>query len=59
MKEHKIVKPTEFKLITASTDKKKYKLLTLENQMKVLLIETPYEDRSAVSLDLNVGSALD
>ena len=46
-------------IIKSSSDKRVYKLLILPNDMKCLLISDPETDKSAASLDVNVGSALD
>ena len=46
-------------IIKSCSDKRVYKLLILPNDMKCLLISDPETDKSAASLDVNVGSALD
>ena len=39
------------------SDDRQYKLLTLQNRLQVLLISDPEADKSAASLDVDVGSA--
>ena len=46
-------------VITSMSDKRQYKLVTLENQLQVLLISDPEADKSAASIDVGVGCALD
>ena len=40
-------------------DKRSYKFLVLENDLKVLLVSDPDTDKSAASLNVGVGSAFD
>ena len=48
--------PIRFDNITKSpNDKREYRGLILENQMKVLLISDPKTDKSAASLGVQVG----
>ena len=42
-------------IIKSPNDKRDYRGLILSNQMKVLLISDPTTDKSAASLDVNVG----
>ena len=44
-------------IIKSRSDDREYKLLTLENDLQVLLISDPEADKSAASMDVNVGSA--
>ena len=44
---------------TSMSDNRQYKLITLENMLQVLLISDPEADKSAASLDVGVGCALD
>ena len=37
------------------SDKREYKLITLPNKLQALLISDPEADKSAASLDVNVG----
>lgn len=46
-------------VVTSSTDKNLYDALTLDNGLRVLLISDPEADKSAASLDVNVGSGSD
>lgn len=46
-------------IIKSESDKKLYRYIILENQMRCLLLEDPEAERSAASLDVRVGSALD
>jgi insulysin len=43
----------------SKSDKRLYKLLTLPNKLRCLLIQDDEADKSAASLDVNVGCALD
>jgi secreted Zn-dependent insulinase-like peptidase len=45
------------KITKSRSDDRAYKLLTLENRLQVLLISDPETDKSAASMDVNVGSA--
>ena len=47
------------KLIQSKSDKREYKYLTLPNKLRVLLISDPEADKSAASMDVGAGSALD
>jgi insulysin len=38
-------------------DKREYRLLKLDNQLKVLLIHDPETDRASASLDVNIGDS--
>jgi insulysin len=40
-------------------DSRVYKLITLENQLRCLLIQDDEADKSAAALDVHVGSSLD
>lgn len=42
-------------IIKSPNDKKDYRGLILHNKLKVLLISDPTTDKSAASLDVNVG----
>jgi len=44
------------KIIQSKSDKREYKLFTLPNQMKVLLIADPAAEKSAAALDVNAGT---
>ena len=46
-------------IIKSKSDKRIYKHLTLPNKLQCLLISDAEADRSAASLDVHVGSALD
>ena len=46
-------------LLVSMSDKRQYKTVVLENQLTVLLISDPEADKSACSLDVNVGCAMD
>ncbi|QFU77913.1 peptidase M16 [Halioglobus maricola] len=43
--------------VQSPNDDRQYRLLTLENQMQVLLISDPQTPKAAASLDVNVGHA--
>lgn len=47
------------KIIKSPNDKRDYRGLILNNQMKILLISDPTTDKSAASLDVNVGHMSD
>ncbi len=40
----------------SNNDDRTYSYLTLQNEMKVLLISDPKTDKSSASLDVNIGS---
>lgn len=42
--------------VQSPNDDKQYRLLTLDNQMQVLLVSDPDSPKAAASLDINVGS---
>jgi insulysin len=42
-------------IIKSAEDKRLYRCLELQNEMKVLLISDSSTDKSAASLDVNVG----
>jgi insulysin len=46
-------------LLISMSDKRQYKTVILENGLRALLIHDPDADKSAASLDVNVGCALD
>ena len=46
-------------IIKPATDQRSYKYVKLPNEMRCLLISDPEADKSAASLDVRVGSALD
>ena len=46
-------------LVKSLFDKREYKLMKLENQMRCLLISDMEADKSAASLSVNVGAAVD
>ena len=46
-------------IIKSESDKRSYKFLMLDNGIKVILISDPETDKSAASLDVHVGAALD
>jgi insulysin len=50
---------TTHELLISKSDLRKYRTITLKNELKVLLIHDPEADKSAASLDVNVGAALD
>lgn len=45
--------------IKSANDYRQYQLLTLDNQLRVLLISDPLAERAAASLDIGVGSRQD
>lgn len=45
-----------FTVIKSENDKRSYRYLQLENQLKVLLISDPETEKSAAALDVNVGA---
>lgn len=45
-------------IVKSTNDKRDYRGLILNNQMKVLLISDPTTDKSAASLDVNVGKSM-
>lgn len=58
IKKHQAKEPTRFNNIKKSpNDKRDYRGLILPNKMKVLLISDPTTDKSAASLDVNVGKS--
>jgi len=46
-------------IIKSACDKRSYKYVKLANEMRCLLISDPEADKSAASLEVKVGSALD
>jgi secreted Zn-dependent insulinase-like peptidase len=46
-------------IIKSSSDKRDYKVLTLDNGIQCMLISDTTADKSAASLDVRVGSCLD
>jgi len=46
-------------LVQSENDSRRYQSLTLPNQLKVLLVSDPHTDKSAASLDINIGSRQD
>ncbi len=50
---------TQPQILKSENDKREYRYLTLSNELKVLLISDPTADKSAASLDVNVGSSDD
>jgi secreted Zn-dependent insulinase-like peptidase len=52
-------KPLMSPLIQSKSDKRQYKFITLPNSLKCLLVSDPEADKSAASLDVHVGCALD
>ena len=46
-------------IIKSKSDNRAYKYLKLENGLRVLLVSDPESDKSAASLGVKVGSALD
>ena len=51
--------PAETSVIKSPVDRKSYRYLVLENQLKVLLVSDPITDKSAASLDVYVGNGSD
>lgn len=49
----------DVKISKSPNDKRQYDALTLDNKLRVLLISDPTTDKSAASLDVNIGSADD
>lgn len=49
----------KIEIIKAKRDKRKYKFIKLENELKCLLIEDKEADKSAASINIKVGSSLD
>ena len=47
---------TGIKPVPSPNDEREYRLLTLDNQMQVLLISDPESPKAAASLDVYVGS---
>lgn len=47
------------KIIKSKSDKRLYKLIRLDNKLQCLLISDKEADKSAASLDVKVGCALD
>jgi insulysin len=54
-----MVEKTSHDLLISKSDTRKYKTLTLKNQLQVLLIHDPEADKSAAALDVNIGCAMD
>ena len=46
-------------IVKSKGDNRKYKLITLENQIRALLIQDDEADKSAAAMDVHVGCALD
>lgn len=51
----KIIKFETDDVIRSEEDKRQYRALELANGLKILLISDPKTDKSAASLDVNVG----
>ena len=49
----------EINIIKSGCDKRLYKYVKLPNEMRCLLISDATADKSAASIDVRVGSALD
>ena len=49
----------QLKMIQSKSDKRLYKIVTLKNKMRCILISDDKADKSAASLDVNVGCCLD
>lgn len=45
-------------IIKSEQDKREYRGLLLDNQMKVLLVSDPTTDKSAAAMEVNVGKFL-
>ena len=43
----------------SESDKRDYRLITLENKMKVMLISDMEADKSAIAMNVHVGGAMD
>jgi len=52
-------KSDEIEIIKSKIDKREYKYLTLENGIKCMIVHDPEADKSAASIDVKVGAALD
>lgn len=52
------MQPTAF-ITTSKSDKRVYKLITLDNKLRALLIQDDEADKSAAALNVHVGSALE
>jgi insulysin len=46
-------------IIKSPNDKRDYRLITLPNKMRCLLITDPEADKAAAAVDVHVGAALD
>ena len=46
-------------LITSKSDKRQYKVIKLENEIRAILISDDEADKSCAALDVHVGAALD
>ncbi len=55
---HKLVKRFD-NIITSSQDKRNYRGLLLDNELKCLLINDPLTDRSTAAVDVHAGYMLD
>lgn len=42
-------------IVKSPNDKRAYRGLVLKNEMKVLIVSDPETDKSAASLDVNIG----
>ena len=49
----------QVEIVKSPSDKREYRYVKLDNQLRCLLISDPEADKSAASLDVNVGAALD
>ena len=47
------------KLLKSEADKREYKVISLDNEMRCLLISDMEADKSAVAMNIHVGGALD
>lgn len=52
---HNHVEKSFDNIIKSPNDKREYRGLLLNNQMKVLLISEPTTDKSAAALNVNIG----
>ena len=46
-------------IVQSQSDKREYKLLKLDNQLRCLLISDMEADKAAAAIDVHVGSGLD
>lgn len=52
-------KSDNIEIIKSKIDKRDYKYMTLENGIKCMIVHDPEADKSAASIDVKVGAALD